>query len=175
MPSCSSSTRMKGRGRSSRSDSWRWPRRPPAVGGWARDRDVSAQHSAAVFVNSWACVFVYLSMSTDVVVIPSTAATTPDTPPPLPSDVPTLQAMIVELLDALHEAQHEREGLQHRLDQLLRRLYGPKAERFDPNQPWLIPEMAAAASETMAATTASDNPGTPEVAKPKRPGHGRQK
>src|SRR5262249_13208046 len=89
----------------------------------------------------------------------------------------TLQAMIVELSDALHEAQHEREGLQQRLDQLLRRLYGPKAERFDPNQPWLIPEMANADAngETMATTAASDNLGTPEAAKPKRHGHGRKK
>src|SRR5262249_45213555 len=77
----------------------------------------------------------------------------------------------------LHKAQHEREGLQQRLDQLLRRLYGPKAERFDPNQPWLIPEMAAADAngETMATTAASDNEGTPEATKSKRPGHGRRK
>src|SRR5262245_64808694 len=116
-------------------------------------------------------------MSTDVVVIPSTAATNPDTPPPLPDDPAVLKQMILELLDALKKAQHEREGLQHRLDQLLRRLYGPKAERFDPNQPWLIPEMAIADAngETMATTAASDNEGTPEATKSKRPGHGRRK
>ena len=43
--------------------------------------------------------------------------------------------MIVELLEAIKNSEHERERLQQRLDQLLRRLYGPKAERFDPNQP----------------------------------------
>jgi len=83
--------------------------------------------------------------------------------------------MIVELLDALQKAQHEREGLQQRLDQLLRRLYGPKAERFDPNQPWLIPEMAN--TETNGATPApppaADADAT-TTAKPKRPGHGRK-
>ena len=70
---------------------------------------------------------------------------TPPTPiddTPLPSDVLTLQAMIRELLDALKKSQHECEGVQQRLDLLLRKLYGPKAERFDPKQPWLLPEMA---------------------------------
>ncbi len=52
--------------------------------------------------------------------------------------------MIVELLAALKQAQHECDGLRQRLDQLLRRLYGPKAERFDPNQPWLLPETGGA-------------------------------
>jgi hypothetical protein len=62
---------------------------------------------------------------------------------PLPNNVLTLQAMIRELLDALKKAQHEREGVQQRLDLLLRKLYGPKAERFNPEQPWLLPEMTA--------------------------------
>jgi transposase len=60
----------------------------------------------------------------------------------LPSDVPTLKAMIRELVDALKKEQHEREGIQQRLDLLLRKLYGPKAERFNPAQPWLLPELA---------------------------------
>src|SRR6185295_19832333 len=67
---------------------------------------------------------------------------------PLPEDVPTLQALIRELLDALKKEQHEREGVQQRLDLLLRKLYGPKAERFDPNQPWLLPELAPSATPT---------------------------
>jgi hypothetical protein len=61
---------------------------------------------------------------------------------PLPSDVLTLHAMIRELVASLKKEQHEREGIQQRLDLLLRKLYGPKAERFDPNQPWLLPELA---------------------------------
>src|SRR5262245_39688166 len=63
-------------------------------------------------------------------------------PPPLPDDPAVLKQMILELLDELKKSQHECEGLQQRLDQLIRRLYGPKAERFDPNQPWLLPELA---------------------------------
>jgi transposase len=85
--------------------------------------------------------------------------------------------MIVELLDALKKSQHECDGLQQRLDQLLRRLYGPKAERFDPNQPWLLPELATASTDTNGATAAptpaADNEAAP-AAKPKRPGHGRK-
>ena len=40
----------------------------------------------------------------------------------------------------LRQTRHENEQLQHRLDLLLRRLYGPRTERFDPNQPLLIPD-----------------------------------
>src|SRR4051812_32389487 len=76
--------------------------------------------------------------------------------PPLPTDVSTLHAMIVELLDALHHSQHECDGLRHRLDQLLRRLYGPKAERFNPNQPWLFAELAAAPEPTPAPSAPAD-------------------
>src|SRR5215831_3168084 len=115
-------------------------------------------------------------MSTDVPIATSDSSPPPSAPPPLPSDVPTLHAMIVELLEALKKEQHQREGLQHRLDQLLRRLYGPKAERFDPNQPWLMPEMATAAADTKGqATPAAPDDQEAEATKPKRPGHGRKK
>src|SRR5579884_687343 len=97
----------------------------------------------------------------------------PSSPPPsLPHDVPTLHALIRELLDALQKEQRECDGLRHRLDQLLRRLYGPKAERFDPNQPWLLPELAEPAPpEPPPAALPGD---TDSPAKPKRPGHGRR-
>src|SRR5262245_5542859 len=115
-------------------------------------------------------------MSTDVLACTSASPSPPGTPP-LPNDVPTLQAMIVELLEALKHSQHECDGLRHRLDQLLRKLFGPKAERFDPNQPWLIPEMAAAANaDASASTTPADDAATTTeaAAKPKRKGHGRK-
>jgi len=113
-------------------------------------------------------------MSTDVFVEPPTAAANATTPPPpLPNDVPTLHAMIAELLGALSKSQHELAGVQQRLDQLLRRLYGPKAERFDPNQPWLLPELATANADNNGATPPAYINETP-TAKPKRPGHGRK-
>ncbi len=116
-------------------------------------------------------------MSTDLVVGTSDPIANPIAPPPLPGDLAVCHAMIVELLDALKKSQHECDGLQQRLDQLLRRLYGPKAERFDPNQPWLLPELATANADpngtTAAPTPPADNEAAP-AAKPKRPGHGRK-
>src|SRR5271155_2646375 len=76
---------------------------------------------------------------------------------------------------ALQQAQYERDGVQHRLDQLLRRLYGPKAERFDPNQPWLFTELAANAATPadQSAEPATENQAD-EAEKAKRKGHGRK-
>jgi transposase len=95
----------------------------------------------------------------------------------LPSDVLTLQAMIRELLDALKKANRDRDGLQQRLDLLLRKLYGQKAERFDANQPWLLPEMAPDAANAETASDAPADPAADAQAAPKqtkRQGHGRQ-
>src|SRR5437667_7758623 len=107
-------------------------------------------------------------MSTDVI---SPAV---DASPLLPNDPTVLQQMLREVLVTLQTAQRDNEQLRHRLDQLLRRLYGPKAERFDPNQPWLIPALAAANVVDQAAEpTAADE--TEETSdKPKRKGHGRK-
>src|SRR5437667_8822608 len=113
-------------------------------------------------------------MSTDVPVCNSTSPATSTKPPLLPDDVGVLKQMIAELLDALKKSQHERDGLQHRIDQLLRKLYGPKAERFDPNQPWLIPEMAPDAADTEAATDAPPAAAEATTTKAKRQGHGRK-
>src|SRR5262245_13366241 len=123
-------------------------------------------------------------MSTDVRVCNSTSLPNP-TPTPLPNDLAVCHSMIVELLEAIKQSQHECDGLRHRLDQLLRRLYGSKAERFDPNQPWLIADMAVdPATANGADTTAANNGDAADAAdaadeadkdKPKRKGHGRNK
>ena len=55
---------------------------------------------------------------------------------PLPDDLATLQAMVRELLDTLAAVRRDHAALQTRLDQLLRRLYGPKSEKIvDGSQP----------------------------------------
>jgi transposase len=77
----------------------------------------------------------------------------------LPDDPLLLKKMIAELLATLHAEQRENEQLRHRLDQLLRRLYGPRAERWDPNQPLLFGD---------AATPAAAEP-TPVEAPPPAP------
>lgn len=94
--------------------------------------------------------------------------------PPLPDDVATLKAMIYELLDALKDAKHDRDAVRERLDLLLRRLYGPKAERFDPNQPWLIPEMAPGQGAAPAEHEPDGDQDTTTADKKKAKGHGRK-
>jgi transposase len=60
----------------------------------------------------------------------------------LPDDLDTLKAMIRELLTLLKDRQGELDGVRQRLDQLLRRLYGPKSERHRPDQPTLFDDPA---------------------------------
>ncbi len=67
-----------------------------------------------------------------------------DAAAPLPDDLVTCQRMIRELLDSLRQSRQDNEQLRHRLDLLLRRLYGPRAERVDPNQPSLFADAGAA-------------------------------
>jgi transposase len=92
---------------------------------------------------------------------------------PLPDDLSVCQQMIRELLTRLHERDHELAGVQHRLDLLLKRLYGPKAERFDPNQPTLFDGCPPPpAPEPAPSLPPSDEA---EAARPKKKkGHGRQ-
>jgi transposase len=72
-----------------------------------------------------------------------TAVPLPTAAEHLPDDVATLRRMVLELLASVQERDRDNEALRHRLDQLLRRLYGPRGERFDPNQLLLFAEPAA--------------------------------
>src|SRR5579863_9370365 len=83
--------------------------------------------------------------------------------PVLPDDLAVCHAMIRELIDALKKEQHQREGIQQRLDLLLRKLYGPKAERFNPDQPWLLPELAVASPAQAEQTPSEESPATDEA------------
>src|SRR4051794_35679053 len=91
----------------------------------------------------------------------------------LPDDPVILQQMVLELLATLRDTRRQNDDLQHRLDILLRRLYGPRTERFDPNQPLLIPD----AFEPAAPEASVVAPPQPErdkaPAKTPRP-HGRK-
>src|SRR3954447_15955721 len=94
--------------------------------------------------------------------------TTPETPADptanLPDDPAFLRQMIVELLGTLRDTRRQNEELQHRLDLLLRRLYGPRTERFNPDQPLLIPDafeaVAPETTQTGNAVTPAPEPGT---------------
>jgi transposase len=103
-------------------------------------------------------------MSTD-------AAALPDESTP-PDDPETLEGMTRELLAVLHHRDQELSGVRQRLDQLLRRLYGPKGEHFRPDQPTLFDGAAEPASR--------DTPPSPDPASAAAPtsserGHGRRK
>ena len=77
-------------------------------------------------------------------------------PKDLPDDVATLkqmlttvvaerEAVIAEQHATIHELQRTNAGLSHRLDLLLRRVYGPTSERIDPNQLLLFGQRMAEA------------------------------
>jgi transposase len=94
----------------------------------------------------------------------------------LPDDPAILRQMIAELVATLRDSQRQNAELQHRLDLLLRRVYGPRTERVDPNQPLLIPDAfetpVPETSETGASVAADPEPATAPTKKP-RP-HGRR-
>ncbi len=83
---------------------------------------------------------------------PAAADSPPTTAEHLPDDPATLKRMVLELLASLHERDRDIEALRHRLDLLLRRLFGPRGERCDPKQPLLFAE-AAAGQEAAAKPT----------------------
>jgi transposase len=106
--------------------------------------------------------------------IPPPGPSTIPLPAPLPDDLDTLKRMILELLALFKTEQHRSEGLQHRLDQLLHRLYGPKGEKFRPDQPGLF-ELLGESLAAEAALPQAPGLTEPEAAsRPKRKGHGRQ-
>jgi transposase len=92
-------------------------------------------------------------------------------PEQLPDDVTTLKRMVLELLASMRERDRDYEALRHRLDLLLRHLYGPRGERFDPDQLLLFAEPVL--SEDGAAP-AADPAGTTQPSRRCRP-HGRRR
>src|SRR5690242_745262 len=80
----------------------------------------------------------------------------------LPDDVATLKGMVLELLASLHDRDRNIEGLQHRIHLLLRRLYGPRGERFDPNQLLLFVEMATGQDTAQEVPTEPPAPSKPQ-------------
>jgi len=93
----------------------------------------------------------------------------------LPDDLPLLKTMIVELVTSLHRERRDNDALRQRIDRLLRRLYGPRGERFDPNQLLLFADLALAQDPP---PTPRDTEATPAEKNPKkrrcRP-HGRRR
>jgi transposase len=86
----------------------------------------------------------------------------PTTAEQLPDDVATLKGMVLELLASLLDRDRNIEGMQHRIHLLLHRLYGPRGERFDPNQLLLFVEMAAGQDTATEAPTEPPAPSQPQ-------------
>lgn len=92
--------------------------------------------------------------------------------PPLPNDPLILQGMIRELLAALQSERQQREHLEQRLDQLLRRLYGPRSEKI------VGPTLFDAVTPPPAESPPSPNPepvAEPAPATQAKRGHGRRR
>jgi transposase len=89
----------------------------------------------------------------------------------LPDDLATLKSMILELVERMYQRDRDIEALRHRLELLIRRLYGPRGERFDPNQHLLFP------LEQADQVTATAPPAPAAEDKPKRKcrPHGRRR
>ena len=86
----------------------------------------------------------------------------------LPTDVAVLHGMVHEFLASLTAERKRVAHLEHQLDQLLKRLYGPRADRIHPDQPSLFDAPAEEANQP---------PPPPEpivVTKTVKPGHGRK-
>ena len=95
----------------------------------------------------------------------------------LPNDVTQCHHLIAhlkahadELSATLHEQQRTTARLQQQVELLLKRLYGPRAERIDPKQLALFAQELAAAQEPDAAPEEEASAPTPEAKK----GHGRK-
>ncbi len=97
--------------------------------------------------------------------------TTVDTDAPLPDDIETAHRLIRELLEPLRQQTHLNDTLQHQLEQLLRRIYGRKSEKLDPDQLLLF---AREILEAAGPETQPEPELTPAPAKPPAKGHGRK-
>ena len=79
--------------------------------------------------------------------------------------------MIRELLESLRAKDRRIGDLEHRLDQLLRRLYGPRSEKINPSQLALFQELI----EQVAQEDPEPEDAPAEASgRPKRKGHGRR-
>jgi transposase len=94
----------------------------------------------------------------------------------LPEDKITLQDMVLELLVTVQRSRLNEDELRHRIAMLLRRIYGPRTERFDPNQGSLFDEVADGQAPP-APTEPVEPPATKPSARAKRKArpHGRRK
>lgn len=93
---------------------------------------------------------------------------------PLPDDLEGAHRLIRELLATLRQQTHLNAHLQHQLEQILRRIYGKKSEKLDPNQLLLFAQEVAAAGGPELTPEPEPTPAAEPPAKPRPAGHGRK-
>jgi transposase len=93
----------------------------------------------------------------------------------LPKDVATLQDMVLELMATMHRSRLDQDELRQRIAMLLRRLYGPRTERVDPNQLLLFDDPADSQDPQapLDPATPSSPESSPRAQRKARP-HGRR-
>jgi transposase len=90
-------------------------------------------------------------------------------PAQLPDDASVLKALIAQLLESMSSLRRQNDQLQHRLQQLLRASFGPKAEKVDAAQLLLF------AQQILAKARAPEPQKEEPPALTPRKGHGRRK
>jgi len=98
-----------------------------------------------------------------------------DADTPLPDDLEAAHRLIRELLATLRQQTHLNANLQHQLEQLLRRIYGKKSEKLDPNQLLLFAReiLELGGPDLTPEPEATPTP-TPAPVPVRNPGHGRK-
>ena len=97
--------------------------------------------------------------------------------PPIPDDAAELKTLVHQLLLALQDRERNIQKLEHQLEQLKKRLYGPKSEKWT-QEPGLFAELLdlmEAAKESEAEPEPESAPVQEPVTPPRRKGHGRRK
>ena len=93
--------------------------------------------------------------------------------PHLPDDPTLLKGIVRELLTANRELQRRNDQLAHRLDLLLKRVYGPRADKLNPDQLTLFDDSP---SRDLPLSPPPISPPEPAVVTTTtKKGHGRQK
>src|SRR4051812_22183196 len=112
---------------------------------------------------------------TSTVVVRIDGMTHLDADTPLPDDLEAAHRLIRELLATLRQQAHLNANLQHQLEQLLRRLYGKKSEKLDPDQLLLFAReiLEAGGPDLTPEPEATPTP-APAPAPARTPGHGRK-
>ncbi len=78
------------------------------------------------------------------------------TPEQLPNDLDTLKRMLIEVMITLQQERRDKEQLQQRMKLLLNRLYGPRTERYHPDQGLLFPDFTQDANAADDEATNGD-------------------